>query len=230
MNADALGLRKVGGIVYNWICEEPFTEYCQSWNNSPVIQITPTVFERLGGKILNPYEFKLQTWSIESGMAPASTFNTTLRVEWKKLKAPEFTINIPEEGGSIYVTKESEIQIVLSNYKSTYQYLTYDYVFTPEVDISKIRWSVDNSALLIESSTFAFGTVYSLNVTISNSESGEAGRFSQEKKFTTEKKPTTGALLVTPNTGTMFETEFTITLSGFASENNPLSYAIYGVT
>ena len=37
LNAEALGLRKVGGIVYNWICEEPFAEYCQSWNNSPVV-------------------------------------------------------------------------------------------------------------------------------------------------------------------------------------------------
>ena len=42
-------------------------------------------------------------------MAPADTFNTTIQVEWKKLKAPEFTINIPEDGSSIYVTKESEI-------------------------------------------------------------------------------------------------------------------------
>jgi hypothetical protein len=76
---------------------------------------------------------------------------------------------------------------VLSNYKSTYQYLNYEYAFTPEVDTSGISWSVDNSALLIKPNTFKFGTVYSLNVTISNSESGDAGKFSQEKKFTTEK-------------------------------------------
>ena len=119
---------------------------------------------------------------------------------------------------------------MLSNYKSTYQYLEYAYEFTPEVDTSRIRWSVDNSALLIEPLTFSFGTIYSLNVTISNSESGETGKYSQEKKFATEKRPTTGSLTVSPNSGTMFEDEFTIVLSGFASENVPLSYAIYGVT
>ena len=51
-NAAELGLNPTSGIVYSWKCPEPFTEYCKTWYNSPILEITPNAFRDLGGKML----------------------------------------------------------------------------------------------------------------------------------------------------------------------------------
>ena len=48
-NYETLGLRPLAGIVYKWRCPEPFTEYCDSWYNSPILEITPEAFVASGG-------------------------------------------------------------------------------------------------------------------------------------------------------------------------------------
>ena len=70
------------------------------------------------------------------------------------------------------MTRPSEIQIQLYNYRTTYEYLEFSWTLEPEdgYDPDKISMSVDNSAFLIQPGALQFGTRYLLNVTISNSE------------------------------------------------------------
>lgn len=58
-NAEELGLKPSSGIVYSWKCPEPFTNYCKTWHNSPILEITPTAFKLLGGKMLTNYRFTI---------------------------------------------------------------------------------------------------------------------------------------------------------------------------
>ena len=94
-NHEALGLDPSKGIVYAWKCPEPFTAYCTTWHNSPVLEITPAAFKSLGGRMLNKYRFTVQTWSVESGTEPPQVFESGVTVEWKVLQAPNFGLMIP---------------------------------------------------------------------------------------------------------------------------------------
>ena len=83
--------------MYKWKCPEPFTTYCDGWDGSPILEITPGTFRNLGGKMLQDYEFTVQTWSIESGNVPAEVFESSVSVQWKILQAPEFALSIMGE-------------------------------------------------------------------------------------------------------------------------------------
>ena len=70
------------------------------------------------------------------------------------------------------MTRPSEIQIQLYNYRTTYEYLEFSWTLEPEdaYDPNLISISADNSAFLIQPGALQFDTRYLLNVTISNSE------------------------------------------------------------
>ena len=182
--------------------------------------------------MLNKYDFVVETWSIEAGMMPVEVFSSSQKVQWKTLQSPEFKLMIAEADNKMYVTRTSEVLIDLTNYRSTYEFLTYDFTLTPPEtgDVSLIRWSQDMSTLLFDPNALQFGTQYSLEVTISNTENSMDGTTTDTLTFTTEQAPSKGSITVSPSTGIMFETEFTITLAGFSSTNQPQTYAIYGIT
>ena len=96
-NYEELGVRALPGIVYSWKCPDPFTAYCASWYNSPVLEITPTAFANLGGAMQRDYTFTVQTWSVEAGLEPANVFESSVRVQWKNLQAPDFDLVVPQE-------------------------------------------------------------------------------------------------------------------------------------
>ena len=220
------------GIMYKWKCPEPFTAYCHGWEGSPILEITPGTFRNLGGKMLHDYVFTVQTWSIESGNVPADVFESSVIAQWKILQAPVFGLTIMGEDQRMYVTRPSEIQIPMVNYRNTYEFLEFDWELTPagSFNASKISMSSDKSAFLFEPGALEFGVKYTLNVTITNSENADDGTASKSVTFETEAEPAAGTIRVSPASGVMFQDDFTVSLSGFASQNGPLTYALYGIT
>ena len=194
------------GIMYKWKCPEPFTGYCDGWDGSPVLEIPPATFRNLGGKMLQDYEFTVQTWSIESGNVPPEVFESSVSVQWKILQAPIFDLTIMGEEQRMYVTRPSEIQIPMVNYRNTYEFLEFDWALTPagSFNASRISMSSDRSAFLFEPGALEFGVKYTLNVTITNSENTEEGSASKALEFETEAAPAAGTIRVSPSSGTMF--------------------------
>ena len=91
----------------------------------------------------------------------------------------------------MYVTKPSEIQIPMVNYRNTYEFLEFDWELTPagSFNASRISMSSDRSAFLFEPGALKFGVKYTLNVTITNSENTEGGTASKAISFETEAAP-----------------------------------------
>lgn len=118
------------------------------------------------------------------------------------------------------------------NYRNTYEFLEFEWELTPagSFNASKISMSSDRSAFLFEPGALEFGVKYTLNVTITNSENTEDGIASKAVTFETEAEPAAGTIRVSPASGVMFQDDFTVSLSGFASQNAPLTYALYGIT
>lgn len=125
-------------------------------------------------------------------MAPPEVFESSVTVKWKILQAPDFKLQIVDEDQKMYVTKPSEIQIVITNYKTTYEFLNFEWKITPAtaVDKEKITMSKDRSTFLFAPGALKFATKYNFNVTISNSENSEKGSSSYAIPFETKAQVT----------------------------------------
>ena len=130
-------------------------------------------------------------------MVPASIFNSTTTVEWKMLQPPKFRFKLPDANNQIYVTKPSEIQIILET-DHTYESLEYKYAISPiaKVNTTKITQSADKSTFLLSPYALQFGTVYTLNVTVTNPETNNST--SRAIRFETKASPGKGTLQVNP--------------------------------
>lgn len=73
--------------MFRWNCPNVFQDYCKDWHGSPVLEFTPGAFARYGGKILTPYTFFVETWSLQAGENPPtdSVFTAKTTVTWKTL-------------------------------------------------------------------------------------------------------------------------------------------------
>lgn len=154
---------------------------------------------------------------------------------WKTLQAPKFNIVVtsaPDPSSPIlFVTKPSQILIQLENYRGTDSNLRYTWTLTPtDAYIPElVQLSADKSVMMISANALKFKTTYTLTVEIKNDQpSGLTS--SQTVTLATQDAPTAGSFTVTPSEGKMLETDFQISLGGFASSNPPLYYSLWGIT
>ena len=83
--------------------------------------------------------------------------------------------------------------------------------------------------MTINANALQFSTAYSLEVVIKNDQPGGLTS-TQVLDFSTGEAPQGGGLSVSPQEGSMFETEFTIDLSGWTSPNQPIMFTLWGIT
>ena len=153
-----------------------------------------------------------------------------IQIEWDNVKQPVFSLETPE---NVLVTQSNRIMIRLENMRSSDPELQVEYTLTPveNVDQEKLTVSADQTILIIEENALQFATTYTLEVTITNLASINQDAITvQTYEFTTTNEPIAGQITVTPQRGIMFNTEFNIAMSGYSSDNMPLSYQLYGVT
>jgi hypothetical protein len=175
----------------------------------------------------------VETFSLNIGGDPSDEvqiFSKMIQIEWDNVKQPVFSLETPE---NMLVTQSNRIMIRLENMRSSDPELQVEYTLTPveNVDQEKLTVSADQTILIIEENALQFATTYTLEVTITNLASINQDAITvQTYEFTTTNEPIAGQITVTPQRGIMFNTEFNIAMSGYSSDNMPLSYQLYGVT
>jgi len=101
---------------------------------------------------------------------------------------------------------------------------------TPSVNSPSqyLEYSYDRSLLLLKKGALDFSTTYTLKVTVSNSLADKAKGV---KTVTMEigKPPELGWAVITPQTGTFLQTQFSIELKGWQSNNPPIVYRVWGI-
>ena len=76
------------GIVYKWICPDIFQGFCDEWDGSPVMEITPQAFNTFGGIENRDYDFTIETFSINIGDRPEleeQIFKKKVTVRWANI-------------------------------------------------------------------------------------------------------------------------------------------------
>ena len=83
--------------------------------------------------------------------------------------------------------------------------------------------------LTIQAFALQFETKYKLTVKVFSPSAAIVAPGEEVLRFETGVQPVIGTLKVEPSIGEMFRTPFEITMTNYASPNQPLKYILYGI-
>lgn len=119
------------------------------------MELTPGAFAQFGGKIITPYKFTVEAWSLQIGPNPDSdsVFSANTTVTWKTLQVPDFNLVVTSspkiDTPYVFVSRASQISAQLLNYRGTDNQLLYNWKLSPTDAFNKtlLSWSADSSVM-----------------------------------------------------------------------------------
>ena len=213
------------GLTFRWECEGGFQTYCDKWAGSSLLQIPNDIVQN--NQLNQFYTFTAIVSSIGSGMNGLD-FRKGDSFIWSNENTPEFYIVEPE---FIHVSSDELIKIIPTNFRFSDPGYTYQFRITPEdaiQDPSKVQVSSAGNVFTIQAGALKWSTTYKIDVKVFKIGIQAPGE--EIFYFTTGAQPLikdTG-LIVSPLSGDMFDTDFTVTLSEYEKSEPPLEFMLFG--